>query len=164
MTEVGAILLTGLVASAVGFWGIFSQRAIARRRFTIELLARTEADKDMIEARKQFISLANEEGGLAKYAEASKESCPQTHVIRQILNEHELIAIGIQRGVIDLVSYRRWNRSAVIKFWSISSAFVKRLRERTHNDALYHEFEQMYHWMNKTGKPPKRIWWLGKVV
>lgn len=117
----------------------------------------------MIEAKNVFIRLAHEEGGLRKYAEQDHEGCDETHSIRLVLNEFELISIGIQRGVLDFELYRRWNRSGTKKYWIFAKPFVERLRERTQNDALYHEFQQLYDWMNSEKKhAPKRYWWWGK--
>jgi hypothetical protein len=47
-----------ILAAAIAIWGIITQRAIARRRAKFDHIARTEADKDHIEARKKFKELA----------------------------------------------------------------------------------------------------------
>ena len=68
-------------------------------------------------------------------------------------------------GWIDFELYKRWNRSGVIRYWCYAEPFIVRLRQRTHNKALYHEFEQMYKWMDSDKKhvPKRRRWW-GKVL
>src|SRR5690606_24978593 len=102
-------------------------------------------------------------GGLRPFAEEECEKNEDTQRIKTVLNEFELVAIGIQRGVIDYELYRRWYRSGVTKYWMFSKPFVERLRERTANKALYHEFEELARWMaNEKPKTPKRWAWIGK--
>ena len=163
MNDVGAILFTGTAAVAVAVWGVISQRAITRRRATIELMAAAEADKDVIDARRKFIELARADGGLAVYAEEGKEKDADTQSIRLVLNSFELVAIGIQRGVIDYKLYKLWFRGGVIQYWMFAEPFVKRLRQRTSNKALYHEFEELARWIqDEKVKTPRRWKWYGK--
>lgn len=163
MNDVGAILVSGGLAAAIALWGVTSQRAITRRRSTLELIARAEADKDIIAARTKFIELARCNGGLEKYAEEDLEKEDETQKIRLVLNEFELVSIGIQRGVVDYKLYRLWFRAGVVRYWMFAEPFVKRLRQRTSNKALYHEFEEMARWMQQE-KPhtPRRWAWVGK--
>lgn len=161
MTEVEAVLLTGLGATAVAVWGIISQRSITCRRATVDFIARLESDKDIIDARKKFIELAKKPGGLAKWADKNKEQTNETQAIRLTLNSYELISIGMQRGVFDPTLYMRWHKSGVLQAWSHAAPFVLALRTRTANEAIYHEFEELARYM-KGQHMPKRNWWLGK--
>jgi hypothetical protein len=143
MNEVGAVLLSGFVAVAVALWGIWSQRHIARTRATIEFINGNERDRDVMEARRCFIRLAKANGGLAMWAEEDKERDEETQSIRVVLNEYELIAIGLQRGIFDEGLYRLWFRSGAIRYWSYAKPFVDRVRARTGNQALWKEFEAL---------------------
>ena len=158
MNEVGAVLVTGVAAVVVTVWGILSQRAISRRRATLDFIARTESDADLIEARQTFISLARAPGSLAPWADEAKEKLDEVRSIRLVLNEFELIAIGIQRGIIDSELYRRWYRSGTIQYWTFAAPFILALRARTNNDALYHEFEEMVRWFRDNRMPRRNIW------
>ncbi|MGL4439527.1 MAG: DUF4760 domain-containing protein [Bosea sp. (in: a-proteobacteria)] len=160
-TSVGATLLIGLIAAVVAVWGIVTQRALARRRATLDHLANTERDQDMIKARKQFIELAKQSGGLAKWADAENEGTEEAQSIRITLNDFELISIAIQKGIIDFDMYRMWNRTSVIRYWKNGSPYISALRARLNNRAIYHEFEEMEKWMQKD-KMPKRNHWRGK--
>jgi len=162
MDDVGAVLVAGVIGAAVALWGVFSQRAISRRRATLDLISRSEADKDMLAARQRFIELAKADGGLAPFAEEAREKDPDTYKIRLVLNEFELISIGIQRGVVDYELYALWFRSGTVKYWSHARPFVIRLRERTSNDMFYHEFEELARWLGGARKP-RRYWWWGKI-
>jgi Domain of unknown function (DUF4760) len=156
MNEVGAVFVTGGFASLIAIWGVLSQRVITRRQVTLDHIAHLESDRDIIEARKLFVELAKEPGGLAKWAEADQEQTTQALAIGRILNSYELISIGIQRGIIDYELLKRWHRASAIKYWERGGPFVMRIRERLGNDMFFHEFEQMTRWLKGDKKPPKR--------
>lgn len=167
MNEVGALVLGGVVSGVgggVAFWGVVTQRVIGRRHATLELIHRQQTDKDIIDARNRFIELAGDDaaGGLAKYASKEHEGKPDTQKIILVLNQYELISIGIQRGALDYVIYKRWNKSSVLRYWNHAAPFVHALRSRMNNDALYHEFEQMAWWL-KERKMPRRNRWFGLI-
>ena len=149
MQNVGALItgngtvIVGVIAAIVAIWGVVTQRIIARRRATMDALFSTEADGDLLEARKMFRNLQKEPGGLAQWADADKAGSDQAGAIYITLNQHELIAIGIQRGILDLEIYSRWNKSSVMQTWDKSAPFVLALRERLKNHEIYCEFEAL---------------------
>ena len=156
MNEVGAVFVTGAIASLIAIWGILSQRAITRRQVTLDHITHLESDRDIIEARKLFVELAKKPGGLAVWAEENKEQTEQALAIGRILNSYELISIGIQRNIIDFELFKRWHKTSAIKYWERGAPFVMRIRERLGNDMFFHEFEEMVGWFKGEKKPPKR--------
>lgn len=96
LSEVEAILLTAAVASVLAAWGVITQRVVAKRLKTIEHLTQQEADKDMIEARRVFNVLSATGGSLSRYSTPSDLTADESNHVRLILNDYELIAIGIQ--------------------------------------------------------------------
>lgn len=158
MDIVGAVLLSGAGAATVAVWGIFTQRAIARRRTTFDHIAASDQDGDVIKARNKFIELAKAPGGLAPWADENKEQTDEVQSIKLVLNDFELISIGIQRGIIDAKLYQRWFKSGVIRHWKYAEPFVSALRTRTGNDSLFHEFQEMARWFGDN-KMPRRRWW-----
>lgn len=137
-----ATLAVGCVAAMFAYWGIQSQRGIARRRATLDFIMKTETDGDMIRARLKFIELTKNINGLGPWAALDKENTDETQKIKLILNEFELIAIGIKQGIIDKNLYCNWFKSGAIKHWDHAEPFVNILRSRTGNNALYAEFQQ----------------------
>lgn len=157
MENMGTIFV-GAVAIVVAIWGVFTQRAIAARRATIDFIARSEADHDLMAARKRFIILAKS-GGLSPYAAIDKEGTPETEDIRIVLNEFELVAIGIQRGILDYTIYNRWMKSEAIRYWNHSLPFIGELRRRLNNNNIYKEFEVLQGWLRADSAPTRSFWW-----
>ncbi len=167
-SETFAILFTGILAAVVGgvavvaaIWGTISARKIARSQTTLEHIAGAEADTNFQNAKQGFALILNSGIDIARYADIGKEGDPGTRAIATVLNEYELISIGIQRGIIDPELYKRWSYSNVIFDWESVQPFVAALRKRTGRQTLFHEFEEMARWMSQNRLPHRRFWWAG---
>lgn len=160
-TNVGAFLFASVLATTIAGWGIITQRAIARRRATLDLILRSQSDEDLIKARTRFVALSRQSGGLAPWAEKDKEGESDIQDIILVLNEFEIISIGIQRGIIDYKLFERWYKTSTVQFWKAGRPFILKLRERVGNDMLFYEFEEMVRWFEGS-KKPKRRRFLGK--
>jgi hypothetical protein len=158
VTDAGAILLTGGIAALVAIWGVISQRNIARRQHTMEHMAKTDNDNDMIDARRMFIQMAKQATGLVSYADADKEHTPESEAIRLVLNDFELTAVGIQMGVMDYEFYKRYNRGTVIRYWNHAAPYIYALRARVGSNLVFHEYEEMVRWFSKRA-PRRSFWW-----
>jgi hypothetical protein len=152
----GIALISSLIAAAVALWGFQYQRASTRRRNTFEHIARMEADQSFIDARRKLIELSKTSVGLAAWAAEEKEGTLEAQSIRLVLNQFEIVSIGIELGILDFETYKRWFQSTVIRFWAHSESYIKSLRARTNNPALFHEFEAMAQWMRDGKAPPTR--------
>ncbi len=148
------------IAAIIAIWGVITQRLIARRKATIDFLNDAEKDQDVIKARKKFIELTRRPGGLVDLAEPDKRGSDDAEAVRLVLNQYELISIGVQRGILDLVILKLFSRGAILTSWDKAAPFILALREKTHNPNLFYEFEQLAWWLKET-KRPKRSRWLG---
>jgi hypothetical protein len=149
-------LISSLVAASVALWGFQFQRASARRRNTFEHIVRMEADQAFIDARRKFIELSKTATGLVIWATEEKESSYEAQSIRLVLNQFEIVSIGIELGILDFETFKRWFHSTVIRFWAHAESYIKSLRARTNNPALFHEFESLAQWMKDGKVPPAR--------
>lgn len=163
-----AIISTGFTAVAIAtaaaliaFWAALDSGRIAKQRTTLEHIAMAEADSDMLEANRTFIRCRKEPEGLVKYAEANFDQTEEGQAIRIILNDFELIAIGIELGIMDYELFKRWSRSNVLFYWKKAHPYIARIRERLERPLLWHEFEQMAQWMDDNKPPKRRFSWNG---
>jgi hypothetical protein len=158
--QVLVVIGTAFVATVVAMWGIQTQRAIARRTLTFTHLSDTDSDKDVIKARKVFITEASKSEGLTPWAEPGKEHTEECEAIRLVLNEFELISVGIQSGIIDYEFYKRYHRGTVIKYWYAAAPFVYSIRKQLNSKAIYHEFEELYRCFEADRPPPRKFMFL----
>lgn len=160
LNEVSAVVLTAGLAALIAIWGILSQRTITARASTLEFIRNSESDHDMIKARAEFAKLSRDPDGLGKWA--TQQNSDEFKHIRMTLNEYEMVAIGIQRGIFEDTIYRRWHQSGVIRAWKAAAPFVFARRNSTGNDALWHEFEEMARYYKGKAPMPKRGFFWGR--
>ena len=156
MNEILAVYITATIAALIAIWGLIYQRNTARRHTTVERISNMESNPEMIEARKLFIELAKSPGDLARWAEADQEQTEQAFAIAHVLNNYELMSIGIKNGIIDYEIFRSWHKTSAINFWYHGAPFVMRIRERVGNNMIYNEFEELVGWLKGDKKPPRR--------
>lgn len=118
-----------------------------------------DSDKDILEARKNFIKVTKEDGGIAKYAEREKRGSEETDSIRLILNTHERVAIGIQFGTLDSEFMKRHSRGTIIQDWALAAPFIYAIRTNVDNPAIYHEFEELARAYGEFNMPRRSYWW-----
>ena len=150
MNEVEAILLSTLFATLAAGIAIGSQRDITARQATISFIRTSEADRDMIEARNVFSRHSRDEAGLGPWA--LRPLSDEFAKIKMVLNEYEMVAIGIQRGAFDDGTYKLWYKSGVLAAWNSAAPFILARRNATGNQALWYEFEEMARYYR--GAPP----------
>ena len=164
LNDVQAILLSALVAAVVAIWAIFTQRAISARQTTLEFIRSSESDLETVSARQRFNEAALDPDGLAKWALDENVRTDEARAIRIVLNEQELIAIAIQRGILDDAIFRRYFRSGTMKTWDYAAAYILARRQRTGNQALFHEFEELARWYRGAPNMPHRWFFLRKFI
>lgn len=158
MNEVGAILITGLLAAFIAGWAVISQRIVVRRQSTIEHLSQKDADKDMIEARECYNVLSDPDGKLSTYTKPADLTTEESNKIRLILNDYELIAVGIQFGIFDLKIVKQLIRGTAVRDWARTAPYIYKLRSEVDNPLIYYEFENLVQWLQDKPNPKRRIW------
>jgi hypothetical protein len=91
---------------------INSQRAIARKRAAIDFFTKTEMDGELLIAHERFskaVEILETHLGGQTSIDAFVDTEPYRH-IRAYLNLHELMGVGINKGVLDeKVCYDFWS-------------------------------------------------------
>ena len=174
MTTQEATVVIALIGAVIAFWGVITQRVLARRRATIDHISSLLNDHDYIRARLAFVTLAKSDKGLLPYAEKDPEVVPadapnaadiqKAHQkvnseIDLILNNYELIAIGIQRGILDYKIMRLYARAIIIQHWEAAAPYIARLRIARSNPGYYTEFETLKDWMSGAKRKPRGRFW-----
>ena len=167
-TDPEAVMVAGLLAAAsalvrglVAVWGVYSSRVIARRQATIEHLARQEADRVVQHNIQEFIKLARGPLNLAHWADEDQQGSDEALTIIAILNDYELLAVGIQNGVFEYEIIRRWNATTVKRYWQAVHPFVVAIRSRVGAPSLWAEFELLHSWVSGARRPFWSLWWTG---
>ena len=146
------------IAAVIAVWGVVTQRVLARRRASVDHIFNILNDHDFIKARTKFLELAKSEAGLLPYADKDHPDQDGAGAITLVLNNYELMAIGIQRGILDYKLIERYARAIIIGHWDVAGPYITQLRIVRNNPKYYTELETMKNWMAKTAKPNGRFW------
>jgi hypothetical protein len=141
MLSAGAILVSAAVALIVAKLTISMNRKIARRRATLDLLAQQRWDKDYLCTKQEFIKIRDGEGGLVKWSDKQYRNTLEINHIRNMLNDYELVSVGIKNEILDEKLYKEWFESSFTKDWKESKSFIMELRRSEQRDKLFKEFK-----------------------
>ncbi len=139
----GSILTGGavIISAILAFWVIIVNRAVSRRRGTLDILLHIESDQDLLTARQAFTTLVAGTEKLDKHGNDENRTSEAAKSIRTVLNVHELVAVSIQEGVIDEAVFRRWFNRTYIDDYKATEGYIRNVRAARKNPAIFKEFE-----------------------
>jgi hypothetical protein len=139
----GSIAATIATAALLVSWRtVRAGRHNAKATVTFQHIARTQADGDFIKARAKLRQLVKD-GNIGQWAAAEHDADEAQAAINLVLNDLEITAIGIRRGIIDCPLFRRWCEGHVVKRWNETAPYITALRQRLNHPTLFHEFQSM---------------------
>ncbi|WP_162530093.1 DUF4760 domain-containing protein [Stappia sp. BW2] len=148
-TDLNATLLSGIATllsiSAALFaavLGLQNQRAVNRRRHTIDFINQTEKDGTFVAALQTFVTEAKS-GNLVESGNPEQEGSKKALDVRLVLNHFEIVALGIDNGVFDDKLYQKWFKSGTILYWEYASEFVTAIRSRSKYNKSFTNFEKL---------------------
>ena len=126
-----AILFSTLLGASIGsftaFRTISSNRAIARRRATIDIIEEVEYSDQYAEAQSAFKYCAQK--GFDGIADpATPEDQERRAKVLRYLNHYELVSIGIKSNTIDETIYKNWMATSLIREWNIAAQHIQNER------------------------------------
>jgi len=126
-----AVLLSAAVGASVAFWAIKSNREIARKRATLDVILKSESDEYFERIYTVFSSEKKRSQGLEALllAETDGETRAKLEV-DNFLNHYELVAISIDQGILDESFYKKWMRSTYISHYKESVNYIKGIRKK----------------------------------
>lgn len=134
----GAVIISAVVGLAV----LLTNRRIARRRATLDLILHIESDGDLITSRNAFTDIKKSNVRSSTYGKEDQRASDEAGHIRTILNINELVAVSIQEGVIDESVFRRWFNSAFIDDYKSMTGYIEETR-KWRNPHVFKELEAL---------------------
>lgn len=161
-----AILIGALAGLIVAYATIATQRNINRRRATVDMINLKLWDGDYYSTADIFYSIMKEQKKLMEFYDAfievrdlkrsgkwdaigeeeQRKYAPAVDTIlkvKAILNDRELVAIGIREGTYDEVIYRRWWYSTFMEEWRASVTLISRIRSDVQAPPLGAAYSEM---------------------
>ena len=140
-------LLLALVASVIAVVAIIAHRRLTAQKGALDFITSYEIHNDewlrlRIRASQALQTNVN------VWFPTPGQSLTQTQLDQKQdlltwLNHHEIIAIAIDKNVIDSDFYMRWFGSTFRGDWAAAEPFVTKIRNTTNNQKLFLEFERL---------------------
>ena len=131
---------TAAVGFIIAYLTIKSQRAISRKRATIDLLSKIETDSTIKNAERTFLNL-RDNGFPNMENPNTKIDKAQRAKLLAFLNHYELIFCGIMEDALDELFYFKFRRGSVIHHWHDVKPLVLAWRKATGNQMVFHKFQ-----------------------
>lgn len=124
-----ATLLVGIAALSLAYRQLQTQRRIAQRRNTIDLIVKFETDAYYQKALATFRKLARGEITATDIVGATTDDQREVrNEINAFLNYCELMALSLRRGTIDHEIFFQWWGSPLVDIWNFSVGTINLLR------------------------------------
>jgi hypothetical protein len=146
-----AIFGSALIAAGLSWLAIKTNRAIARKRATLDLIERSESQPYYRDLYEAFKSVRDDPTGFEPLVSPTNPTLKkQRQDVLAFLNHYELIALGCGSDVLDKDFYCGWMKAAVVRDWEATERFVHTIRRPIgdsehvdgHNKA-FSEFEKL---------------------
>ena len=98
-------------------------------------------DEEYIEYKNKFNRLKRSDSNLIEWAAKDKIDTDEVNTIRVMLNDYELVALGIREGILDEELFRRWFQTPLINDWKCIKGFIMAIRDSENAPKVFHEFE-----------------------
>ncbi len=143
----GAIIASAVLGALVAIFSIGHQRAIARKRATLDLILRCD-ESDFQGLIDDYCKIRDNPYGLEKYAQSTEMLSPgdlkSVGVIDRYLNHYEIVAVGISQEILDKKTYELWMRSAFVNDWNCACGYISKVRKQSPRNAKnYVEYETL---------------------
>ncbi|NDV86498.1 DUF4760 domain-containing protein [Aurantimonas aggregata] len=124
-----------------------AQRETAKVLEAYKNVVQKSWDKDYISARTRLVQALRLKRNLVDFANFDPlqyaEDRETREAINSIANDHEIIAIAIERDIIDEDFYRDWFLSTYIQDYEALEAYIVQVRTLTETPALYIKFQAL---------------------
>ncbi|MDC2888827.1 DUF4760 domain-containing protein [Psychrosphaera algicola] len=137
-------IMTGLIAFAIAYQAIYSNRDIARKKNSIDTILHAKNDgklRNAITVTGQIHN--NADKTIKSFAYESKKFTKGASEFRYCLNFYEYISVGIRHGIYDEIVMKESMCGTVTRVYERCKPFIQTLRLQNQAPTAYCEFERL---------------------
>lgn len=131
-----AIAISAAIAYNMAQNTIKTNRAVARKRATIDVILKLESEPTYQQSVATFQDIRDSGRMLGLLSPSSHRDKEAFMEIVNFINHYELICCGIMEDTLDELFYFHWYRGAFLKHWTQLKPFIEALRTKENNDKL----------------------------
>lgn len=141
-----ATLIGAVIAFGASIYGFFHVRKITAQKTTLEFILRYEIHSPRwLQSLKSFSVVAPEER-IAIIRKKGTLAPNERQVLlgfTTVLNHYEMVAIAIERKIIDEAMYKNWFRQSYVHIWRKAESSVSEWRLNKEEPKAFIKFEQL---------------------
>ncbi len=128
-------------------------QAIAQQRATLDLIDKTESSQQKRDLAAAFKYCEKRGFDDSIHDPEHEDDRTRRYKVQQFLNQHEILAIGIKRNVLEETILKDWNETQFVHTWNVATPFIQ--KERWHfnktigqwdyNNKLWEHFGEIAH-------------------
>jgi len=143
-SSAAAIIFSATVGGLIALWSIRNQNRIARMRATLDVILKSESDVYYQNIYSTFRSELTRTGGLTslRLANSNNEKLSRRDV-NDFLSHYELIAIAIDKKILDESFYKEWMKSAYIRHYKDAEEYIRVVNEEQKTNLLFINFKEL---------------------
>lgn len=133
-----------VVSIVLAGWALWTKRTVVAKRATLDFVSKLELHSpEWIKCAVAFKRWKTD-GQIEEVIRPTTDA-QRTEAIRilTLLNHFEVVAIAIERRILDAGIYRDWYGGAYVAYWNQARALVYALREERESETLFIHFEQL---------------------
>ena len=125
------VLVCSVFAAIIG---IRHGRQTTRMKATLDLIERFESTEHYIQLRTCFSQRRMSDSFAALNVPKTDKDKKDRQAVLDYLNHYEIVAIGINTGILDKGVYSSWMTGALVRDWNAAADFIQRERRKYHAD------------------------------
>ncbi|MFM9977600.1 MAG: DUF4760 domain-containing protein [Sphingomonadaceae bacterium] len=129
----GLAILTPVIGSSALYFAhlnLVNARTIARNKATLDLIEKKESTEYYRAVNERFSKLRLRKGFVHLNAPRTKLDKADRQAVIDYLNHYELIAMGIERRILDGGFYKAWMIGPFVRDWNAASPWIQNERWR----------------------------------
>lgn len=113
-------------------------------RATLDVILKSESDTYYQDIYSTFTSELTRSGGLISLIDAHSDNEKRSRRnVHDFLNHYELIAIAIEKNILDEDFYKEWMRSTYIKHYQEAEEYINTLNKEKSTTVLFINFKEL---------------------
>lgn len=102
---------------------ILENRSISKRQATLDHILMREWDKEYLQYYEKFSEIRRHPTESFEYY-AKNPNLEKVKFIKRILNDYEMIAVGIKNNILDEDIYKSWERYALLANFKAAKPYI----------------------------------------
>lgn len=138
----GALIVSALTF-IVGVVSLIINSKHSKQRATVDLIIRQRDDSEYLPSVRTIMELHKKNRCATEFPELMTPGSPEGEALKKVLNEQELIAVGIREKAFNEEIYKQMQYTGIVNLWNATEKMVYFIRKQRQSKTIYRDFERL---------------------